>query len=122
MTSFVVYPPNVTEDSVLAAYDTVIQDLAERGSSAPELERIRTKMRSDWYDQLQIPIQRASVISHATLFDGNPARVNEIPDELSKVTSDDVKAFARKYLVLTDRTIIDRVPDSQAGGKKGAQP
>jgi len=122
MTSFVVYPPNVTEDSVLAAYDTVIQDLAERGSSAPELERIRTKMRSDWYDQLQIPIQRASVISHATLFDGNPARVNEIPDELSKVTSDDVKAFARKYLVLTDRTIIDRVPVSQAGGKKGAQP
>ncbi|HEV2493363.1 MAG TPA: pitrilysin family protein [Terriglobia bacterium] len=123
MASFVVYPPNVTEDGVLAAYDGVIRGLAEHGASESELERIRTKMRSDWYDQLQIPIERASVISHATLFDGNPSRVNQIPDELAKVTSDEVKAFARKYLVSTDRTIIDRVPTPQAeSGKKGAQP
>ena len=123
MISFIVYPPNATEDKVLSAYDSVIHDLAEHGASASELERIRAKMRSDWYSQLEIPIFRASALSHATLFDGNPDRVNEIPDELAKVTSDEVKAFARKYLVPADRTIIDRVPVPQAAGsKKGAQP
>jgi zinc protease len=122
MISFVVYPPNVNEDSVLGAYDAVVHDLAEHGASEAALERIRTKMRSDWYSQLEIPIQRASVLAHAALFDGNASRVNAIPDELAKVTSDEVKAFVRKYLVSTDRTIIDRVPVSHAAsGKKGAQ-
>jgi predicted Zn-dependent peptidase len=81
------------------------------------MDRIRTKMRSDWYGQLEIPISRASVLSHAALFDGNPQRVSEIPDELANVTPDEVKAFARKYLVNTNRTIIDRVPASAAGEK-----
>ena len=126
MTSFVVYPPNVTEDAVLSAYDSVIRGLADRGASGPALERIRAKMRSDWYNELEIPIERASALAHATLFDGAPSRVNQIPDELAKVTSDDIKAFARKYLVTTNRTVIDRVPAAPAGkdeaGEKGAQP
>jgi predicted Zn-dependent peptidase len=110
MTSFIVYPPNVKESDLLAAYDAVIADLSTKGPSQPELERISAKMRSDWYSQLEIPISRASVLAHATLFDGNPQRVNEIPDELAKVRADEVKAFARKYLVKTNRTYINRVP------------
>jgi zinc protease len=124
MTSLVVYPPNVTEDAVLNAYDGVIHDLAEHGASQPELERIQAKMRSDWYDELEIPIERASVLAHATLFDGNPSRVNEIPEEIASVNSEEIKAFARKYLISTNRTIIDRVPTALAqkakGGEKGA--
>ncbi len=126
MTSFVVYPPNITEEAVLGAYDSVIRDLSEKGASGAELERIRAKMRSDWYDQLEIPLFRASVLAHATLFDGKPSRVNEIPDELGKITSDEVKAFARKYLLATNRTIINRVPAAPAGKgegeEKGVQP
>ncbi len=124
MTSFVVYPPNVTEDAVLSAYDGVIKGLQTNGASPSELARIQAKMRSDWYDQLEIPIERASVLAHATLFDGNPSRVNEIPEEIAKVTSEEIKAFARKYLVPTDRTIIDRVQvapaEKAAGAEKGS--
>lgn len=124
MTSFIVYPPNVTEDALLGAYDGVIKELQTNGASRAQLERIQAKMRSDWYDQLEIPIERASVLAHATLFDGNPSRVNQIPEEIAKVTSEEVKAFARTYLVPTDRTIIDRVPIAPAekaqGGEKGA--
>jgi zinc protease len=126
MTSFVVYPPNVSENDLLSAYDSVIENLAAHGSSESALQRISAKMRSDWYSQLEIPVERASVLSHATLFDGNPSRVNEIPDELGKVTSDEVKAFAKKYLVTTNRTIINRSPAPPAtkpanSGKEGGQ-
>jgi zinc protease len=119
MTSLLIYPPNVTEDALLAAYDGVIADLASAGPKPDELERIRAKMRSDWYGQLEIPIERASALSHATLFDGKPDRVYEIPDELNKVTSDEIREFARKYLVKTNRTIINRVPEAAAVGKNG---
>ena len=117
MTSFIVYPPNVTEAALQSAYDGVVSDLATKGPGREALERISAKMRSDWYAQLEAPIDRASVISHATLFDGNPSRVNQIPDELAKVTPEEVKAFAQRYLVKTNRTVINRVP-APAGQKK----
>ncbi len=117
MTSLIVYPPNVTEQQLLAAYDEVISDLSRRGPTPQELERVRAKMRSDWYDQLEIPISRASTLAHATLFDGTPERVNQIPDELARVTPDEVRAFAAKYLVNANRTIIDRVPEQKGGAQ-----
>jgi predicted Zn-dependent peptidase len=126
MTSLIVYPPNVKENDVISAYDAVIDGLVAKGPTNAEMDRIRTKMRSDWYGQLEIPVDRASVLAHATLFDGSPQRVNEIPDELAKVTPEEVRAFARKYLLTTNRTIIDRIPASAPGEKsegseKGAQ-
>ena len=122
MTSLIYYPPAVKEDALLAAYDAVIGELAAKGPPPAELERIRTKMRSDWYAELEIPIDRASVLAHATLFDGKPDRVNEIPAELARVSADEVKVFAAKYLIKTNRTVISRVPAparAKEAGQKG---
>lgn len=124
MVSFVVYPPNVTEDQLLAAYDGTIKTLIDKGPSQRDLDRIVAKMRSDWYEQLEMPLSRASVLSHAVLFDGNFDMVYEIPEELAKVTPAQVRAFAAKYLVSTNRTIINRVPlpaDKSEQKQSGAQ-
>jgi len=117
MTSFIIYPPNVSEKDLLSAYDAVIGELASQGPSEQDLERIRTKMRSDWYGQLEIPVERASILSHATLFDGDPSHVNEIPNELNRVTPAEVREFRAKYLVPSNRTIIDRVPVKSPPGR-----
>ena len=120
MTSFVVYPPNLTEDRVMAAYDGVVADLAKNGPSQGEITRVVTKMRSDRYDELEIPISRASALSHAVLFDGSFVSVYSIPQELEKITPEEVKAFAAKYLVATNRTIINRTPAAaQPAAKQG---
>lgn len=110
MTSFVVYPPNVKEDQLLAAYDATIKELIDKGPSQQDLDRIVTKMRSDWYDQLEIPISRASALSHAVLFDGSFDLVYQIPEDLTKVTPAQIRSFAAKYLVSTNRTILNRTP------------
>jgi len=125
LTSFIIYPPNLKEDDVLAAYDAALSGLAAQGPSPAALARISAKMQSDWYSNMEVPINRASLLSHATLLDGNPERVNEIPDELARVTPEEVRAFTAKYLVKTHRTIIDRVPapasGPNGGGEKGAR-
>lgn len=125
LTSFIIYPPNLQEENILSAYDAALGGLAAQGPTAAVLARVRAKMQSDWYSNMELPIDRASLLSHATLLDGSPERVNEIPDELSHVTSEEVRAFAAKYLVKNQRTIINRVPASNAGksesGKKGAR-
>jgi zinc protease len=123
MTSFIVYPPNVSEDQLVAAYDSTIKELVDKGPSQQDLERIVAKMQSDWYDQLEIPISRASALSHAVLFDGKFDLVYQIPEDLAKVTPAQVRAFAAKYLVSTNRTVIDRVPAQgkvQSEKKQGA--
>jgi zinc protease len=121
MTSFIVYPPNVSEDQLIAAYDATIRDLIDNGPSRQDVDRVVTKMRSDWYANLESPIDRASALSHAVLFDGNFDVVYQIPEMLAKVTPAQVRAFAAKYLVATNRTIIDRVPASEEK-KSGTQP
>jgi len=112
MTSFIVYPPNISEDQLLAAYDSTINELIDKGPSQQDLDRIVAKMRSDWYDQLEIPISRASALSHAVLFDGNFDLVYQVPEDLAKVTPAQIRAFAAKYLVSANRTMINRVPAS----------
>ena len=116
LASFIIYPPNLKADDVLAAHDSVMGNLAAQGPSPAALARISAKMQSDWYSDMEAPIDRASVLSHATLLDGSPERVNEIPAELARVTPEEVRAFAAKYLVKTNRTIIDRVPAAGSAG------
>jgi predicted Zn-dependent peptidase len=118
MTSFVVAPPGAQEAPVLAAYDAAIADLTEHGPSAAELGRVQAKMRSDWYAQLEEPMARASALSHAVLFDGNADQINAVPDLLASVTADDVRKFAAKYLVKTNRTVIWRFPAAEKGAAK----
>jgi zinc protease len=121
MTSFIVYPANLKGNDVVTAYDTAIAALTRTGPKPDELERIRNKMRSDWYDQLETPLGRASALAHAALLDGDPLRVYAVPDEINKVTPEEVRAFAAKYLVKTNRTIIDRVPAAKSDANGGKQ-
>jgi len=124
MTSFMVYPPNVSEDKLLAAYDATIAELATRGPTPEQVERISAKMRSDWYDGLEIPVQRASALSHAVLFEGDFDSVYELPDRIAKVTPEQIRAFAAKYLIPSNRTIINRVPapsDKASSANGGAK-
>lgn len=121
LTSFVVYPPAVKEEQLLSAYDGVIKDLIDKGPSPADLARVVAKMRSDWYGQLEIPIERASALSHAVLFDGDFQSVYRMPEDLAKITPSQVRAFAARYLVAMNRTIINRVPASdQKNEQKGA--
>jgi zinc protease len=118
LTTFLVEPQGTSSAKVMAAYDETIQQLATKGPTAEQLERVQTKMRSDLYDQMEQPINRASLIAHAALFDGNAARINTIPADIDKITPSDVQAFAQKYLVPRNRTIVERNPAPKPPAQK----
>jgi predicted Zn-dependent peptidase len=110
LTTLIHYPSSVDADSVLAAYDDAISALTNQGVLLAELERTRTKMLSDWYGELERPVDRATSLAHFVQFFGSTDRLNQIGDELASITSEDIKAFAAKYLRTTNRTILIRVP------------
>ena len=85
MTTLLIEPQGTSATKALAAYDEAIQQLATKGPTAEQLTRVQTKMRSDWYDEMEQPINRASLIAHAALFDGNASRVNPFPRTSTKL-------------------------------------
>jgi len=118
MTTLLIEPQGTSAAVVLAAYDETIEQLAGKGPTAEQLARVQTKMRSDLYDQMEQPINRASLIAHAALFDGNAARINTIPADIDKITPSDVQAFAQKYLVTRNRTVVERNPAPKPAAQK----
>jgi len=119
LAAFIVYPNEVKESDLLNAYNSAVSSLATDGPSTSELDTAITNLRSDWDRQLEIPVDRAEVMSLATLFDGTPAMVNDIPNELESVSAANVKEFVTKYLAKTNRTIINRVPATKAETSSG---
>lgn len=111
-----------TADQVLAAIESVLADVRDKGVAPGELQQAKTAIRSAFLDELEsggMPrFGRANLLAAFALFDDNPGRINTILDELDKVTVDDVKAAAGRWLVPSNRTSIDSRPLAKpaAGG------
>ena len=113
LTLFGLYKPDTTAKAVVAAIDEEVAKVARGEVTAAELERTKTKMVSDLYSRLEMPMERAVALSLAQLFTGDAASVNAIPGKLAAVTRADVARVASKYLVAPNRVVVDRRPAPQ---------
>jgi predicted Zn-dependent peptidase len=113
LTLFGLYKPDTTAKDVVAAIDEEIAKVARGAVTAAELSRTKTKMVSDLYAQLEMPMDRAVALSLAQLFTGDAASVNEVPRKLAAVTRDDVARVASTYLIAPNRVVVDRRPAPQ---------
>ena len=102
-----------TADQVIAAIETVLDDLRKNGITAAELAQAKTTMRSSFFDDMEgggMPLfGRANLLAAFALFDDDPARINTILNEIDEVTVEDVKAAA-KWFAPSNRTSIDSRP------------
>jgi predicted Zn-dependent peptidase len=113
LTLFGLYKPDTTAKAVVAAIDEEVAKVARGEVSADELSRTKTKMVSDLYAQLEMPMERAVALSLAQLFPGDAASVNDVPRRLAAVTRADLARVAAKYLTAPNRTVVDRRPAPQ---------
>jgi predicted Zn-dependent peptidase len=113
-----------TADQILAAIESVLDDVRKNGITAAELAQAKTTMRSAFLDDMEVgglgmPLfGRANLLGIFALFDDDPARINSILSEVDKITLDDVKAAANRWFVPTNRTSLDSRPAAKpsAGG------
>jgi predicted Zn-dependent peptidase len=113
------YRPDLKGADVLKAVDEVIADVQQKGITDEDLKQAKVNMRSNLYEQLESQggFGRADLLAAFALYDDDPNRINSIFTELDKVTTAQVQAAAKKWLVPSNRTSIDRVPEkSTAGG------
>jgi len=115
---FALYKPTTSAKAVADAIQEEIQRVAREGIPAADLARVKTKMRSDYYAGLELPIYRADAIALAQLLTGSAAFVNEVPGKLEAVTSADLQRMASTYLTVANRTVVDRKPAPAPAAQK----
>ncbi len=117
------YLNDKTADQVLAAIESVLAEVRDKGITPAELQQAKTTIRSGFLDELEsggMPrFGRANLLAAFALFDNDPGRINTILGELDKVTVDDVKAAANRWLVPTNRTSIDSRPAAKPASAQG---
>ena len=109
------YRPDLKGADVLKVVDKVISAIQEHGITEDELKQAKVNLRSLFLENLEggiIPgFGRADLLAALALYDDNPNRINTILADLDKVTVAEVQQAAKKYLVPTNRTTIDRRPE-----------
>ncbi len=119
MTTRTTYKPGHTADEILREMDAVIADVATQGVTEKEVADAKVRYRSNFYSQLESSFGKTHLLSALALFRDDPNQINSLLTPFEKVTAAQVKAAAAKYLVATNRTVIDRVPEAKPQHKAG---
>ncbi len=96
--------PHTTED-VLAAFDAVIARFRRTGATAEQLEIAKRSIGMEYLQHLQSNQSLALDFASSELVYGSWKASVEWYDQVMKVTLDDIKRVADKYLVPESRTI-----------------
>jgi len=114
MTTRTTYKPGHTADEVLKEMDAATAELVSKGITEKELADAKVRFRSNFYSQLESSFGKAHLLSVLALFRDDPNQINSLLTPFESVTADQIKAAAAKYLVATNRTVIDRVPETKS--------
>ncbi len=111
---FGLYKPGSDAKAVVGAIQAEIERIAKDGVPAAELARVKTKMRADFYSNLELPLNRANALATAQAFGGGAAALNDIPGKIDSVSAQDLKRVASTFLTTANRTWVDRKPAAAA--------
>lgn len=107
MFSFV-HDTTVARSKISAIIDSVIGTVQNVQVDQTTLDRSLVKFRSGYYDMVSglFGFGRADLLASFALFDDNPQMVNEIEDNIRKVTPDLIQKTAKEYLKNTAQTTL----------------
>jgi zinc protease len=103
-----IHDASVKPDQILAAADPVIESLREKPVTKEQIGRALVKLRAQFYKDLTQfgGLGRADLMASFSLFDDNPALINNLEPELRKVTPELIEKTAKQYLRPANRTVL----------------
>jgi zinc protease len=103
-----IHDASVKPEQIFAAADPVIEDLREKPVTREQIDRALVKLRAQYYQALTQfgGLGRADLMACFSLFDDNPARINNLEQELRTVTPELIEKTAKQYLRPANRTVL----------------
>jgi zinc protease len=102
---------------VMGEIEKAIEKVQKEGVDAKQLERTKSHLKYDFAMQMDTPTNIAESLSHYIWLTGDPESVNRLYALYDKVTVDDIKAVAEKYLQ-PERLTIATISDDEKGALK----
>ena len=120
-----IHDPSKSREEITAALDSVIEDIRTKPVSTEELERARTKIRSNLYN-LADPSTRfglVDLLAVGAMWENDPNWVNRLEAGFAKITPQLIQSTAREYLRPTNRSIllVQPAPAAPAAPAAGAK-
>jgi zinc protease len=103
-----IHDPAKSREEITTALDSVIEDVRTRPVAAAELDRARTKIRSNLYN-LADPSTRfglVDLLAVGAMWEDDPNWVNRLEAGFDAVTPELLLATAKEYLRPTNRSIL----------------
>lgn len=97
--AFVVHKREKAPSEVKALIEAEIAKIAAEGLADAELDRVKTKFRSDWLRGQERRVERAMRLLYAALLDGDPEAANRELDRFMAVTPESIRRAAAARLV-----------------------
>jgi len=92
----------------------IISDITENGVSDDELQKAKNTAESDYVDQFKTNQGVAGRLGYYEVVYGDYKKSFQVADQYARVTVDDVKRVASKYLNERKRTVVILVPEKAA--------
>jgi len=115
MTTRTTFKPGHTADEIVKEMDSVLAEVREKGVTEKELADAKVRFRSNFYSQLESTFGKGHLLATLALFRDDPSQINTLLQPFEKVTGEQLRTVAKKYLVAENRTVIDRVPEKKTG-------
>jgi zinc protease len=119
MTTRTTYKPGNTADVILKEIDAATAEVIATGVTEKELAAAKVRFRSNFYSQVEGSFGKAHLLSVLALFRDDPNQINSLLTPFENVTAAQIKSAAAKYLVASNRTVVDRVPEAKSQTKPG---
>jgi predicted Zn-dependent peptidase len=119
---FALYKPNYKPQQIVDQVQGEIDQIAQKGVDAAELERIKAVLRYQKITGLESSLSRAKLLGQYELLDGKPEMMDQDFTNLFAVTSTQIQDVAKKYLTATRRDVLmiqPAPPPQQPAQKEG---
>ncbi len=102
--------PGFSSDTLEKAINEEIEKIKNYGVEEKELEKAKNKIESALVSAKQTVQGKADLLAHYYTFFRNPGLINTDIERYRKVTAEDVKRVAQKYLNWNNRVILHYLP------------
>ncbi|MCA1631721.1 MAG: insulinase family protein [Acidobacteria bacterium] len=107
---FAIPKPGKTTDEIRATIMGEIDRLASEGATPGEMEKLRNNLLNDSVRGRQSTMFRAQMLAEYTLYDGDPDLINTELEHYLRVTPEEIKEAAARFLSSDNFSLIEVVP------------
>jgi zinc protease len=107
---YAILMPGVKIEQVQSEIDRIVNEVKQGRLIENELEKIKNRIETRNAYKMQTILSKADMLAHYKTFYNNPGLINTMIDNYRNVTLDNVKNSANKYLIDSNRVILNYLP------------